>query len=80
MTAEWTPTKITLEVVPTASHLRKYSETSARLWVACPQTKNGILVLEQVPLVTGKSIAGLRKQATKYAKQWNIPFLVKIEG
>ncbi len=60
-----TPTKITLEIV----------SGTIRLRVDSPQTLKGYTVIESSPFKTGASLEGLRKNATKYAKRFAIPFV-----
>jgi hypothetical protein len=74
-----TPQKVVLEVVTSPARFQKYAPTSARLWASVPECANGRLVLECVPLVKGKSLPGLRKWGTKYAKRFAIPFEDRTE-
>lgn len=69
-----TPTKIILEVVPSLARHKKHAPTSACLRVLAPDTANGQVVLERVPLITGKSLPGFRKWGASYAKRFAIPF------
>jgi hypothetical protein len=62
---EMTPTKITLEIVNGIIRLR----------VDSPQTLKGYTVIESSPLKSGKSLDGLRKHGTQYAKRFSIPFV-----
>ena len=62
-----TPTKITLEIV----------NGRIRLRVNAPNTMHGFADIESHPFKTGKSLDGLRKQATQYAKRFAIPFIDK---
>ncbi|MBZ9600721.1 hypothetical protein [Phyllobacterium chamaecytisi] len=63
-----TPTKITLELLNGYIQLR----------IDAPQTENGYTVMESVPFKTGDALPSMRKQASKYAKQFNIPFVDTI--
>lgn len=59
------PTKITLEIKNGVIQLR----------VDAKNTLKGYTIIESSPFKTGKSLDGLRKRATKYAKQFSIPFV-----
>lgn len=63
-----TPTKITLEIV----------SGTIRLRVDAPDTQKGFTIIEASPLKSGKSLDGLRRRATQYAKRFAIPFEDKV--
>jgi hypothetical protein len=60
-----TPTKIVLERTNTHIQLRVFA----------PETQNGSTVIESTPFKTGKSLDGIRKHATAYAKRFGINFV-----
>lgn len=59
-----TPTKIALE----------HSGDRLVLRVFAPQCDTGSTVIENTKFITGRSLAGLRKQGMEYAKRFRITF------
>lgn len=61
------PTEVILEIV----------KGEIRLIATMPTLPLGKTCIESVKFMNGSSLPGLRKHATKYAKQWNIKFIDK---
>lgn len=66
-----TPTKIVLELA---------KDDRIFLRVFAPECVSGSTVIESTKLISGKSLAGLRKQGAAYAKRFNIPFIDQTEA